>query len=38
RLKEVDEAQAAMVNFAKAMAARGEILIVKNQAEDELVY
>ena len=38
RLKEVDEAQAAMVNLAKAMAGRGEIMIVKNQAEDELVY
>ena len=38
RLKEVDEAQAAMVNLAKAMAGRGEIIIVKNQAEDELVY
>ena len=38
RLKEVDEAQTSMVNKAKDLAARGEIMISKNRAEDELVY
>ncbi len=38
RLKEVDEAQTGMVNKAKDLAARGEIMISKNRAEDELVY
>ncbi len=37
RLKDVDEAQARMVNIAKDLAARGEILITKNRGEDELV-
>lgn len=38
RLKDVDEAQSGMVNTAKDMAARGEIMISNNQGEDELVY
>lgn len=38
RLREVDEAQMAMVNTAKDMAARGEIIIAKNSQDDELVY
>ena len=38
RLKDVDEAQSAMVNTAKDMASRGEITISGNQGEDELVY
>ncbi len=38
RLKEVDDAQTGMVNKAKDLAARGEIMISKNRAEDELVY
>ncbi|MFD1333794.1 flagellar motor switch protein FliG [Methylopila musalis] len=38
RLKEVDEAQAALVNLAKDLAARGEIRISKSKGEDELVY
>ncbi|HUG62253.1 MAG TPA: flagellar motor switch protein FliG, partial [Methylomirabilota bacterium] len=37
RLRDVDEAQAAMINVAKDLAARGEILITKNKGEDELV-
>ena len=38
RLKEVDEAQQAMVNKAKELADAGEIMISKNNADDELVY
>ena len=39
RLREVDEAQAAMVNLAKELAAKGEIVIAKGAgADDELVY
>jgi flagellar motor switch protein FliG len=38
RLKEVDEAQSKMVNMAKDLADKGEIVISKNNAEDELVY
>jgi flagellar motor switch protein FliG len=38
RLKEVDEAQQKMVLLTKDLAAKGEIMISKNRAEDELVY
>lgn len=38
RLREVDEAQTYMVNTAKDMAARGEIVITDSSGEDELVY
>jgi len=38
RLKEVDEAQMHMVQTAKDLAARGEIVISEGKAEDELVY
>jgi flagellar motor switch protein FliG len=38
RLKDVDEAQQKMVNLAKELAAKGEIMISKNRAEDELIY
>jgi flagellar motor switch protein FliG len=38
RLKEVDEAQTLMVNKAKELAGRGEIVISKNRGDDELVY
>ncbi|MES2906163.1 MAG: flagellar motor switch protein FliG [Pseudomonadota bacterium] len=39
RLKDVDEAQSTMVNIAKDMAARGEIIISKSRGgDDELVY
>ena len=37
RLRDVDEAQAGMINVAKDLAARGEIMITKNKGEDELV-
>ena len=38
RLRDVDEAQMAMVNVAKDLAARGEIMLAGNKGEDELVY
>src|ERR1700754_2242431 len=38
RLRDVDEAQGLLVNLAKDMAAKGEILLTKNRADDELVY
>jgi flagellar motor switch protein FliG len=38
RLKEVDEAQMKIVMLAKELAAKGEITIGKNRAEDELIY
>lgn len=38
RLKEVDEAQMKMVTLAKDLAEKGEIVISKGNAEDELVY
>jgi flagellar motor switch protein FliG len=38
RLKDVDEAQQKMVNLAKELAAKGDIMISKNRAEDELIY
>jgi flagellar motor switch protein FliG len=38
RLRDVDEAQSQMVNIAKDLAARGEIMISKNKGEDELVF
>jgi flagellar motor switch protein FliG len=37
RLKDVDEAQARMVNTAKDMSARGEIVIAKGKADEEMV-
>src|SRR5690349_6409710 len=38
RLRDVDEAQALLVNIAKDLAAKGEIMISKNRADEELVY
>jgi flagellar motor switch protein FliG len=38
RLKDVDEAQMRMVNVAKDLATKGEIMIANKQGEDELVY
>lgn len=37
RLRDVDEAQAYMINTAKDLAAKGEIMIAKNKGEDDLV-
>lgn len=38
RLRDVDEAQTMMVNIAKDLAARGEIMLSDNRGDDELVY
>ncbi|MGE0061027.1 MAG: flagellar motor switch protein FliG [Xanthobacteraceae bacterium] len=38
RLRDVDEAQGLMVNLAKDLAAKGEIIIAKSRGDDELVY
>ena len=38
RLRDVDDAQAMLVNMAKDMAARGEILISKSRGDEELIY
>jgi flagellar motor switch protein FliG len=38
RLREVDEAQLYMVQLAKDLAARGDIVIADSKGEDELVY
>lgn len=38
RLRDVDEAQTELVQIAKEMSNQGEIVIVDNKGEDELVY
>lgn len=38
RLKDVDEAQTRMTELAKELAEKGDIMIAKNSAEEELVY
>src|SRR5450432_549704 len=38
RLRDVDEAQGLLVNTAKDLAARGEILISKSRGDEELIY
>ena len=38
RLKDVDEAQMYLVNQAKELAAKGEIVIADGGGEDQLVY
>jgi flagellar motor switch protein FliG len=38
RLRDVDDAQVLLVNLAKDLAAKGEIMLSKNRADDELVY
>src|SRR5215216_1925976 len=38
RLRDVDEAQALLVNLAKDLAAKGEIMISKSGADEELIY
>ncbi len=37
RLKDVDEAQSRLVNTAKDLAARGEIVIAKGKADEEMI-
>jgi flagellar motor switch protein FliG len=38
RLKDVDEAQMTMVNIAKDLANKGEIMIATDNADNELIY
>jgi flagellar motor switch protein FliG len=38
RLRDVDEAQALLVNLTKDLAGKGEIMISKSRADEELVY
>lgn len=38
RLKDADDAQNKMVSLAKSLADKGDIMISKNRAEEELVY
>jgi flagellar motor switch protein FliG len=38
RLRDVDEAQTLLVNNAKELAAKGEILISKSRGDEELIY
>jgi flagellar motor switch protein FliG len=38
RLRDVDEAQGLLVNLAKDLAAKGEILISKSRDDEELIY
>jgi flagellar motor switch protein FliG len=38
RLRDVDEAQVLLVNLAKDLAAKGEIVISKSRGDEELVY
>jgi flagellar motor switch protein FliG len=38
RLRDVDEAQSLLVNTAKDLAAKGEILISKSRGDEELIY
>jgi flagellar motor switch protein FliG len=38
RLKDVDEAQMYLVTTAKDLSARGEIVIVDNKGDDEMIY
>ncbi len=38
RLRDVDEAQMLLVNLAKDLAAKGEIIISKQRGDEELVY
>jgi flagellar motor switch protein FliG len=38
RLRDVDEAQVLLVNLAKDLAAKGEIIISKSRGDEELVY
>ncbi|OZA73867.1 MAG: flagellar motor switch protein FliG, partial [Caulobacter sp. 39-67-4] len=38
RLKDVDQAQVAMVQVAKDLAAKGEIMLAGSGSDDELIY
>jgi flagellar motor switch protein FliG len=38
RLRDVDDAQSGLVNMAKDLAAKGEIMLVGQGTDDELIY
>src|SRR5258705_1035999 len=38
RLRDVDDAQSSLVNLAKDLAAKGEIMISKSRGDEELIY
>ncbi|MTH98432.1 flagellar motor switch protein FliG [Roseibium sp. RKSG952] len=38
RLRDVDEAQTSMVNKAKDLAAKGDIMISKSKSDDQIIY
>jgi flagellar motor switch protein FliG len=38
RLRDVDDAQAQLVNLAKDLAGKGEIMISKSRGDEELIY
>jgi len=38
RLRDVDESQGQLVNLAKDLAAKGEIMIAKSNTDEELIY
>src|SRR3954469_12732808 len=38
RLRDVDDSQSSLVNLAKDLAAKGEIMIAKGRGDEELVY
>jgi flagellar motor switch protein FliG len=38
RLRDVDDSQAQLVNLAKDLAAKGEIMIAKGRGDEELIY
>jgi flagellar motor switch protein FliG len=38
RLRDVDENQAALVNLAKDLAAKGEIMISKSRGDEEMIF
>ena len=38
RLKDVEESQMSMVNLAKELAAKGELVLADSKGEDELIY
>ena len=38
RLRDVDDAQSLLVNMAKDLAAKGEIIITKSRGDEELIY
>jgi flagellar motor switch protein FliG len=38
RLRDVDEAQVMLVNLAKDLAAKGELIISKQRGDEELTY